>query len=239
MASPHAHTPHPKGGNLAERVSAEVSNALKGDKSFEDASVALSALIAGEMADALADLPVEQRLEINKRSAELVQRVRQTVEGFGQERHGTIALSVPSEIEVLKGEGLGATVSSLQGERTLNTIAVSRKLEDWAGPVAGATELSRQYGVARSSLHRWQQDDDVIGLLKGTKKHVYPVEQFLDGRPVRGLRNIIKHAGSHRVAWLWLIQRNPVLGGSRPVDLLKQDRVNEVTDAAASYFNAP
>ena len=239
MASPHAHTPHPEGGSLAERVSAEVSNALKAEKSFGDTSVALSALIAGEMADVLANLPVEQRQEIDKRSAELVQRVRQTVEGFGQERPGTIALAVPSEIEVSKGEGLGATVSSLQGERTLNAIAVSRKLEDWAGPVAGATELSRQYGIARSSLHRWQQDDDVIGLLKGTKKHVYPVEQFLDGRPVRGLRDVIKRAGNHRVVWLWLIQRNPVLGGSRPVDLLKQDRVDEVVDAAASYFVAP
>lgn len=239
MASSHAHTPQPEGGSLAERVSAEVSNALKGEKNFGDASVALSALIAGEMADVLAGLPVEQRQKINTRSAELLQRVRQTVEGFGQERAGTIAPTVPSETEVSKGEGLGKTVSSLQGERALDAIVVSRKLEDWAGPVAGATELSRQYGVARSSLHRWQHDDDVIGLLKGTKKHVYPVEQFVDGRPVRGLRDVIKHAGSHRVAWLWLIQRNPVLGGSRPVDLLKKDRVNEVTDAAASYFNAP
>lgn len=224
--------------NIADRVAAKVSNALKTEKGFGPGSLALSALIAGEVAEAVARLPAEQRQELNAHSAELKQRIRRVFESFGRERPGTISLSVPNEIEPSKGEGLGAMVTSEQGQNGLAAIAVHQKLEDWAGRVAGATELSREYGVARSSLNRWQHEGDVIGLLKGTRKHVYPVEQFIDGRPARGIRDIIKLAKSERTAWLWLSQGNPVLGGRKPIDLLKQDRVGEVVDAAAAYFAA-
>lgn len=224
--------------NIADRVAAKVSNALKTEKGFGPGSLALSALVAGEVAEAVARLPAERRQELNAHSAELRQRIRRVFESFGRERPAKVSLDAPDEIEPSKGEGLGTIVTSEQGQKGLATIAVHRKLEDWAGSVAGATELSREYGVARSSLNRWQHEGDVIGLLKGTKKHVYPVEQFVDGRPARGIRDIIQLAKSERTAWLWLIQRNPVLGGRKPIDLLKQDRVGEVVDAAAAYFAA-
>ncbi|WP_281411750.1 antitoxin Xre/MbcA/ParS toxin-binding domain-containing protein [Rhizobium sp. BK049] len=35
---------------------------------------------------------------------------------------------------------------------------------------------------------------------------------------------------------MWLCQPNPMLGGRRPIDLLKQDRADEVIDAAQTYF---
>lgn len=236
MTSSNTQTERPDDTNIADRVAAKVSNALKSEKTFRQGSFSLSALIAGEVAEVVAGLTAERRRELNRHSTELKQRIRRVVEGFGREQSGKFTMDIPDEIESSIGEGLGAIVTADQGERALEAIALSRKLEDWAGTVAGATGLKREYGVARSSLNRWQHDDDVIGLLKGTKRHVYPVEQFIDGRPVRGLRGIIKLAESHRVAWLWLIQENPVLGGRRPIDLLQQDRVNEVVDAAASYF---
>ncbi|KXF74698.1 hypothetical protein ATN84_22650 [Paramesorhizobium deserti] len=224
--------------NIADRVAAKVSNALKTEKGFGPGSLALSALIAGEVAEVVARLPAEQRQELNAHSAELKQRIRRVFESFGRERSGRIPLSLPDEIEPSKGEGLGAIVTPEQGQKGLAAIAIHRKLEDWAGRVAGATELNRNYGVARSSLNRWQHEGDVIGLLKGTRKHVYPVEQFVDGRPARGIRKIIQLAKSERMAWLWLSQRNPVLNGRKPIDLLKQDRVGEVVEAAAAYFAA-
>ena len=236
MASSNAHAERNGGDTIADRVASKVADALRSEETFAHGSLTLSALIAGEVADVVAGLPAERRRELNSRSAELRQRIRRVVEDFGSVQPAKMALGVPEQIERSQGGGLGAIVSPEQGERALAEISVSRKLEDWAGAVAGATELSRAHGIARSSLNRWQHDDDVIGLLKGTRKHVYPVEQFVDGRPARGLREVIHLAGSHRVAWLWLIQPNPVLDGRRPVDMLKQDRVNEVVDAARAYF---
>ncbi len=164
--------------------------------------------------------------------------VQRLVQTFGDEPGRTkIKLVVPEAVEPTKGEGLGEIVSREEGERLLKEFAVARKIEDWAGTIAGATELSRDYGIPRSTLHRWQHSGEVIGLLKGTKKHVFPIEQFIDGRPARGISTIIDLAGGHRVAWLWLRQANPVLGGRRPIDLLKQDRIDEVIDTAQVYFN--
>ena len=79
----------------------------------------------------------------------------------------------------------------------------------------------------------------MIGLLKGTRKHVYPVDQFVDGRPAKGIGEITAVIADPRVAWLWLSRANPTLGGRKPIDLLKRDRVGEVVEAARDYFGQP
>lgn len=238
MPSTNMQIDHNGNTRVAERVASKVSDALKSDRAFESGSLALSAHIAGAAAAAVLNLPAEARLELTKRQAELMRGVRRLVETFSEDLgRGKIKLAVPETVEPSKGEGLGSIVSAEEGRRLLKEFAVARKIEDWAGPVAGASELSRDYGIPRSTLHRWQHSDEVIGLLKGTKKHVFPVEQFIDGRPARGISVIVSLAGGHRVAWLWLRQANPVLNGHTPIELLKQDRVDEVVDTARAYFN--
>lgn len=238
MVSPNMQIERNGRGRVADRVTSKVTDALKSDTAFESGSLALSARIAGAAAAAVLDLPVEARQALTRRQAELMRGVRRLVETFGDERdRGKIRLVVPETAEPSKGEGLGPIVSEEEGKRLLREFAVARKIEDWAGAVAGASELSREYGIPRSTLHRWQHADEVIGLLKGTRKHVFPVEQFIDGRPARGISAVVAVAGSHRIAWLWLRQANPVLGGHKPIDLLKQDRIDDVIDTAKTYFN--
>jgi hypothetical protein len=223
------------GAWVAERVTSKVADALKSDRAFESGSLALSAHIAGA---AVLNLPAEARQELTKRQDELMQGVRRLVEAFGdQPGRGKIELVVPEAVEPSKGKGLGAIIPDEEGDRLMREISVARKIEEWAGPVSGATELSRDYEIPRTTLHRWQHSGEVIALLKGTKKHVYPIEQFVDGRPARGFSMIVDLAGGQRVAWLWLRHSNPVLSGRKPVDLLKQDRIDEVVEAAQAYFN--
>ncbi len=238
MANPNLQIESDGTRRVADRVASKVTNALKTDRAFESGSLALSAHIAGAAAAAVLNLPVEARQELAKRQAELMRGVRRLVETFSHDvGRGKIKLAVPEAVEPSKGEGLGTIVSAEEGRRVLRELAVARKIEDWAGPVAGASELNRDYGIPRSTLHRWQHSDEVIGLLKGTKKHVFPVEQFIDGRPARGIASIVGLAGGHRIAWLWLRQANPVLSGRTPIDLLKQDRIDEVVDTARAYFD--
>jgi len=238
MASPNMQIARNPRTQVADRVTSKVTDALKSDTAFESGSLALSARIAGAAAEAVLDLPVEARRTLTRRQAELVRSVRRLVETFGGERGRTkIELFAPETVERSVGEGLGLIVSEEEGKRLLGDFAVARKIEDWAGTVAGASELSRDYGIPRSTLHRWQHANEVIGLLKGTKKHVFPVEQFIDGRPAPGISAVVGLAGNHRTAWLWLRQVNPVLGGRRPIDLLKQDRIEEVIETAQAYFD--
>ena len=223
--------------NVARRVAVKVAGALKGETLVEPGAIEISARIAGTAIAVVASLTEEARRKLNSREAELISRMRGLLESFSTDASGTkIQVDQPQEVEKHKGDGLGEILSDEDGRQALNAYAVAKRLEDWAGPVAGATELSREYGVARSSLNRWQHTGDIIGLLKGTHKHVYPIDQFVDSRPARGIAEVNAVVSNPRVAWLWLSRGNPTLGGQRPIDLLKHDRVAEVVEAAQAYF---
>jgi hypothetical protein len=102
--------------------------------------------------------------------------------------------------------------------------------------LAGPTELEREHGVARSTLHAWQKQGAVIGLLVGVRKHAFPVEQFIDGRPIAGLAAVLGVIGDPRVAWLWLREPNPGLAGASPLARLKSGAVDSVVEVARANF---
>lgn len=111
----------------------------------------------------------------------------------------------------------------------------SMLIEDWAGRVAGSTYLEENLGIARSTLHRWQRRGDVIALRKGGRKHVFPLAQFVDGRPVAGISDVLKQIGNPRLVWLWLTRPAAELDGRIPIDLLRQDQVGDVVEAARAF----
>lgn len=111
----------------------------------------------------------------------------------------------------------------------------SMLIEDWAGRVAGSTYLEENLRIARSTLHRWQRRGEVIALRKGGRKHVFPLAQFVDGRPVAGLRDVLSLIGNPRLAWLWLTRPAALLDGRIPIDLLRADQVADVVQAARVF----
>lgn len=111
----------------------------------------------------------------------------------------------------------------------------SMLIEDWAGRVAGSTYLEESLRIARSTLHRWQRRGEVIALRKGGRKHVFPLAQFVDGRPVAGIRDVLSLISNPRLAWLWLTRPSAQLDGRVPIDLLRQDEVVEVVEAARAF----
>lgn len=106
------------------------------------------------------------------------------------------------------------------------------RIEDWAGQVAGSTYLQKRFGIPRSTLNWWQRHNHVIALRKGPGKHVFPLSQFIDGRPAPGIRQVLISINNRREAWLWLIQPCPLLEGRVPLQMLRQDLVAEVVLAA-------
>src|SRR3546814_2811611 len=105
----------------------------------------------------------------------------------------------------------------------LSAYATKARLEEWAGTVAGSSALHNR-GIARSTLHDWQKRGQVVALLAGARKHAFPLEQFVDGRPMEGIADVLEVVGNPRRAWSWMVERSPLLAGKRPIDLLKQDR---------------
>lgn len=93
--------------------------------------------------------------------------------------------------------------------------------EDWAGPVAGPTVLEREFGISRSTLYKWQRDGHVIALPKGRRKFAFPLRQFVDGRPVRRIKELSSRFEDSRKAWVWLCSVHPKLG-EPPLERLRR-----------------
>lgn len=179
----------------------------------------------------------EQQRQIVAHEENLVEAMGTIVAGLaGQDDdRGLIQLDVERPVELSEGEGLGEVVNIEEGRRRLAAYATPGRLEDWAGPVAGPSEIEKMFGTRRSTLHDWHKRGAIIGLLKGERKHVFPLAQFVDGRPVGGMSEVSRIIGNPRVAWQWMVQPKPSIGGT-PLDQLKQGHVSEVLDAAERDF---
>ena len=111
----------------------------------------------------------------------------------------------------------------------------SMLIEDWAGEVAGSTYLEEKFRIPRSTLHRWQRRNEVIALRKGGRKHVFPLAQFIDGRPAAGISEVLAAIANPRLAWFWLTRPSPELDGRIPIEMLKQDMVGDVVPVARDF----
>ncbi|MER9663950.1 hypothetical protein [Mesorhizobium sp. M0159] len=108
------------------------------------------------------------------------------------------------------------------------------RIEDWAGQ-SGPTYLEQRFGIPRSTLHWWQRHNDVVAFRKGARKHVFPLAQFIDGRPAPGIRQVLSLIANPRSAWLWLTSPSPQLDARIPIEMLRQDLAAEVICAARDF----
>jgi len=139
-------------------------------------------------------------------------------------------------VEISQGEGFGELLTEEEGRRRIHEYATPQGLESWAGPTAGPVEIERTLKIPRSTLHHWQRKGLIIGLLNGVRKNVFPTEQFVDGKPVDGLAEVLAIINQPQVTWRWMRTPHPLLGGAKPLTRLKQGRLDEVLSAAQTNF---
>lgn len=120
------------------------------------------------------------------------------------------------------------------GADALDTMLI----EDWAGRVVGSTYLGEKLRIPRSTLHRWQRRNEIVALRKGSRRHVFPLAQFIDGRPAAGICDVLSVISNPRMAWFWLNRPSPDLNGRVPIEMLRQDCVAEVMAAARNLPSA-
>lgn len=108
--------------------------------------------------------------------------------------------------------------------------------DDWAGPVAGPTLLESHFGISRSTLYRWQKREEVVWLdTRNSKKPVFPLRQFVDGRPAIGIAEIVQACADPRAAWKWLMSGSLSDKDGVPVEELLNGDVTSVIAAARKY----
>lgn len=217
-------------------VASEVRDALTRQHGLAKGAAANTAQIVAAVAAAVVGLPPTQQKRLKSKSADFANMIAAFARDDAPPER--IKIPEPTKVERRKGTGFGELIDIEEGRRRLSAYATKVPLEEWAGPVAGSSVL-RDRGIARSTLHDWQKRGQVIALLAGARKHAFPLEQFVDGRPVEGIADILKVVGNPRRAWLWLVQQSPLLKNKRPIDLLKQDHKDEVVEAARIVFEYP
>jgi hypothetical protein len=140
-------------------------------------------------------------------------------------------------VERTRGSGLGEVLSLSEGRSRLGAYATPKPIEDWAGPVGGASDIEGQFGVKRTTLNTWYKQGAVVGLLRGQRKLAYPLEQFIDGRPLQGIADILAVAPDARSAWLWMRQPHGALGEQTPLAVLRAGKQEQVSAVARRDFS--
>lgn len=105
--------------------------------------------------------------------------------------------------------------------------------DDWAGRVAGPTLLERHFGIPRSTLHRWRKLNQAVVLnTRTSQKPVFPLKQFVDGKPAAGIAEVLEVFGDHKKAWQWLISPQDAFANCAPIDALLLGEVEAVLTGA-------
>ncbi|TPJ82751.1 antitoxin Xre/MbcA/ParS toxin-binding domain-containing protein [Mesorhizobium sp. B2-6-2] len=216
---------------LAGLVAEAVQQALMRQGVLLDTEALTSAgKIAGHVAAALPFLPSAQRLAIDSFKGDWT--------GLAADFLRAIAEKIASGDSTLPDRSFEAPPKPEAGRPIAPQIAEraaelqSMLIEDWAGEVAGSTYLEDKLRIPRSTLHRWQRRGEVVALRKGGRKHVFPLAQFVDGRPVPGISGVLSAIANPRLAWFWLTRPSPELDGRIPIEMLRQDMVEDVIRAA-------
>jgi hypothetical protein len=211
-------------------IAVEVERALARRHQSRKTSIS-AGKIAGGVAAAVALLPPPHLRALDGMQDDLPRLASEFVKSLAAKAMLRSEMSVASQAQDPPAPTTGdlrQTFQNLPDQRDdLETILI----EDWAGQVVGQTYLEEKLHIPRSTLHLWRRHNEVVALRTGSRKHVFPLAQFVDGRPVPGIRDVLSCIANPRRAWFWLNNPSSCLDGRTPIAMLRQDLVVEVVSA--------
>jgi hypothetical protein len=98
-------------------------------------------------------------------------------------------------------------------------------------------QVARLLGLTRQGVDLRRRKGRLIGLERGRRGYLYPAWQFVDGQVVPGFEEVLAALASSG-PWLacrFFMQREPRLGGRRPIDALRAGRLEAVKAAALAF----
>jgi hypothetical protein len=212
-------------------IAVEVERALARRDQSRKTSIS-AGKIAGGVAAAVARLPPVHLRAIEGMQDDLPRLASEFVQSLAAKAMLRSEMNVGGQ--TLDPPAVPTTVDPRQAFQNLpdqKVVLETMLIEDWAGHVVGQTYLEEQLHIPRSTLHLWRRHNEVVALRTGSRKHVFPLAQFVDGRPVPGIRDVLSCIANPRRAWFWLNNPSSCLDGRTPIALLRQDLVVEVVTA--------
>ncbi len=213
-------------GQLEDMISAAVQRLIiENDPTVRQGAVKVAGKLAGMIASSLA----VQTQVVQRALPVLAPKLQQLGDAFVTTIVSEAAEKFDPAIERFRPEPV---------RENPHSVAVGGLSADWAGSVAGPTVVERHFGIARSTLFRWQKRNEVVALRSGSSsRYVFPLKQFIDGRPADGIAAVIAIFADHRASWQWLMGVDGKVVGLSPIDLLLDGQVAKVIEAAKRFHS--
>lgn len=122
----------------------------------------------------------------------------------------------------------------------------AKSVYEAVGPLLSPGDVASRLGVTRATVHNWRQDLRLLALHPNHHTYVYPAFQFTEPTESEngllvGFADVLAALAelSHLGKALWLLARQPALGGRTPVEVLRAGQLNGLDSvlaaAAAAY----
>jgi hypothetical protein len=189
-------------------------------------------------------LPAEARVAIVSHSLETVKKIRNRTKGsFGPFRKFYTKVRSPDpKAKQAAIDQAAAVIDQVAFEpdaRSLALLEGVRVLQEDLRKAGGAYDLDQvrtlMRGISRQAIDKRVREGSLLAVPGPSNRRSYPTLQFnADGTVVDGLRAVIE-ALPTRNAWTilnFLVHPEDRLGGRKPIDVLKEGKVNLVVEAA-------
>ena len=120
-------------------------------------------------------------------------------------------------------------------------LSVREKMAADEGGSLSADETARLLGMTKQSVLNWYHAGRVLGWRTEKQGAVrFPVWQFIENRPLPGLNEVLARLNAGKVLDDWgklgfFLQTHGLLDNRRPLDLLRENRLDLVLKSAEAY----
>jgi hypothetical protein len=142
---------------------------------------------------------------------------------------------VGEEIEVPAGN----TDAAFERVR-LRSVGVDNELREAEGGGLSDAQFARSLGIkSRETIRKYRESRRIFGFRKGVRAYRYPAWQIYEGQLLPGLGEVIAILAGKKLQPLSMISYfltpSTDLNESRPLDLLRKGRVEDVVASAKRY----
>ncbi len=180
------------------------------------------------------------------KTAALNSDAREFVAGLSKSLKERSSRVSPVQLAHLAGIAFQNAFSGARKEDKLANAAargllVREKMAAEEGGSMSADETARYLGVSKQSVLNLYHSGKVLGWRTEKQGALrFPVWQFSEGRRLPGLAEVLARLDESEVLDDWgkagfFLQTHGLLGGRRPLDLLRDNKLNLVLKAAAAY----
>lgn len=151
------------------------------------------------------------------------------------------AAGAPSDFEtllkVLQGIALPAPAGDPLIVARIRGAGMQHRLLSEEGPPLAAQSVADLLGITRQAVNKRRKAGQLIGILAGRKRFLYPSWQFTEASVLAGLEGVLRQL-KNSDPWAqarFFLSGNARLGGARPLDELRRGRLEVVRHAAQAF----